>query len=69
MTNTSFHLQQIHEIKSEWRAIEIQDAAVIKAQLNMCFHVMCKSSFQINIIHYETQIINIICTLVEKLNA
>lgn len=59
---------KIHEVKCICWAIEIQIAAVIKPQLKMCFHMMCKLSLQINIIHYETQII-IICTIVEKLDA
>lgn len=40
---------KIHKIKCICRAIEIQTAAVIKAQLKMCFHIMCKSSLQIHI--------------------
>lgn len=58
---------KIHEIECICGAIEIQTTAVITTQLKMCFHMMCKSSMQINITHYETQIIIIIiCTVVKK---
>lgn len=34
----------------------------------MCFHMMCSPPLQMNIAHYETQILIIICTRVGKVD-